>query len=100
MKQMTASFDSYQFDSVIGELQNRSDVYIHFGRVDAPLVNKFLTNQARADWLRTNHPALIPQNDPSGNPPSDKTVATIFQVHYNSPSFRQPYLVWLRGQHV
>jgi len=97
---MTATLDSEQFDSVIGELQNRQDVYLCFGRVDALVVNKFLTNQARANWLRENFPGLVPGKDPSGNLPSDKSIASVFQLNYNTPSFKLVYLDWLKRQHV
>lgn len=91
---------SLQFDSVIGDLCHKQDVYLHFGRVDQLVVQRFITNKAQADWLREHLPGLVPPPDNSGNKPSDHSVATVFEVKYNEPSFRSSYLSWLRHQNV
>lgn len=92
--------NSNQFDAVIGDLLHKQDVYLNFGRVDSLVVQRFLTNKAQADWLKDNLPQFVPPNNPSGDPPSDHTVATIFEVKYNDPSFRVLYVRWLRAQYV
>lgn len=85
---------------MIGDLEHKRDVYLHFGRVDNLVVSRFLTNRAQSDWLRENYPALVPPDNPNGTPPSEHSVATVFEIKYNDPSFKTIYLRWLNRQNV
>jgi len=89
-----------QFRALLGNLDHKKDVYLHTGQYDQGVNARFLTNKAQADWLTEFHPELVPGPDPSGNLPSEKSIATVFEANYVLPDFRHEYLQWLKYQDV
>lgn len=83
---------SYQFSSILGDLQHKQDVYLSFldyGKVP----EAYLTNEHQAYFLTSRFPELVPPPASPGQPPSDHTLGTVFEFHYYSNlSFRLAYL--------
>jgi hypothetical protein len=85
-----------QFTSIIGDLRHKIDCYLVAGSF-GPAVERFFTNASQADYLRSYYPDLVPPKDPAGNPPSEHTLGSIFELHYaRDPVFVSKYLNWLR----
>lgn len=81
-----------QFKAVLGDLRHKEDLYLHFGDF-GPVPEAYFTNKSQAKYLRSFAKHLVPRPDPSGHPPSDHNLGSIFEVHYYSDlNFRLAYL--------
>lgn len=82
--------------AVLGDLQHKIAVYIHCGTPDIVQANRFITTHARAEYLFLHEPDCVPDPDPQGNPPSDKTLSHIFcGLFFADPEFVRKYHNWL-----
>lgn len=86
---------SYQFSAIQGDLQHKLFVYQtiqDFGYV----AERFFSNYHQANYVRDFAPELVPP-PVSGNPPSDHTLGTVFEHHWNlADSFQARYALRLR----
>jgi len=88
-------------EAIIGGHLLQIDIFTIFYRYDADIVNSFLTSQAIADYVRFYRRDLLPGDDPSGNPPSNHTIASVFKASYKCDSLvKFQYLVWAQAQNV
>jgi len=84
--------DSDQFDSFIGDLTHRIDVSVYSGRFDLAYLNKFISNEAQANWLKRHRQDLIPPPQ-NGVDPSIHHLGQIFERNYlRSIVFRSIYI--------
>jgi len=83
---------SSNFDAIRGDLLHRQELLTLFGAQTARY-DFLVQNKVQADYLRQFEQSLIPPNNPSGDPPSDHTLGTVFEDNYfNSIVFRVNYL--------
>lgn len=98
---MTLKIDTNRFESVLGDLEHKKDVIVHFARWDTDFLNDYISNTAQANWLKDNRIDLVPPADPAGNLPSDHQLGTIFEYNYFiSVVFRHHYLLTLPRHYV
>lgn len=83
---------NFQFEALLGDLQQRQDVHIQLQDFGSH-VTVFFENRAQAAYLRRKRPDLVPAPENPGQRPSDHRLGTIFeQAYYSSLSFRFDYL--------
>jgi len=83
---------SDQLDSFVGDLTHRIDVSIHSGRFDSDFLNRFVTSEVRADWLKKHRPDLVPPPQ-NGTEPSVHRLGQIFErTYFRSALFRTYYI--------
>lgn len=94
--QLSTQPNELQLRAAAGDLLHKQDVYCAYHSVsDLEALNK-LTNSAQAAWLKSRYPDLVPPKNPNGTPPSDHSVATVFEAEYTLLSdLRRHYLRWL-----
>jgi hypothetical protein len=82
-----------QFAAILGDLEHKKDVYLSRREFGTPAVDTLLTNRHQATYIRQYYPELVPDKDPSGNPPSTHTLGTIFEYkYYTDVQFKLIYL--------
>jgi len=80
----------------LGDLRHKESVYIHFRSTSGPLVLRLLRNDEQADYIRRRYPHLVPSPQPDQPPPSDHSIATVFEYQfYTDPFFVSCYLTFL-----
>lgn len=76
----------------LGDLAHKRDLAIHFGAVTEEVTWR-VSNAAQAAYLRQFCPELVPEPAQPGQPPSQHTLGTVFELHYfHCPSFVRNYL--------
>lgn len=76
----------------LGDLAHKRDVVTLFADVTDNVTWRF-ANRAQAKYLRDFRPDLIPPPAQPGQPPSDHTLGTVFELHYfHDPLFVADYL--------
>lgn len=88
----------FQLTALLGDLRHKTEVYRLYQEF-GPDIERFLTNEHQADYLRRYCPELVPTPDQPGQTPSVHLLGTIFEYHFEvSASFRLFYLFHL-SQH-
>jgi len=95
-RRTTLATDNYKFIAALGDLRHKESVYVHFRSTSDPLVLRLLRNDEQADYIRRRYPHLVPSPQPDQPPPSDHSIATVFEYQfYTDPFFVSHYLTFL-----
>jgi hypothetical protein len=66
----------------LGDTKHRFDCQLAIGCLNDRELQGYVSAKAQSLFLKTHYPEAVPPHNPNGTPPSDHTIATVFEILY------------------